>query len=319
MNRFLLIILAGIIAALIITGYFTYIYMDQITADTTSFFLSSLASMWQDILFFLLVGISAIIAQFYQHKGEILRKRVHNLFSNKDVSYSTISYIENQIREMSIYCGMAETKLEILEYSRTKKAYRVAFHNKYELCNMFGDVPYKASISANIAPDLIRDDIEILGEVTSISLTNENDEKIEFLTGPHSIPKTGFSQPINLSLEKQGKAMYEMKWWSWVECMGNSGFSMKRFAENYNVSLENKSSMQAGFSINKKGQPEYIKFGESRLLFVKQNVQPNERSEFWWFPPKELEESGVGGMEHIDELHPVLTSYRAGEKPLEPL
>ncbi|QDG35962.1 hypothetical protein FJN13_14590 [Alteromonas mediterranea] len=316
MNKFLIFILVGILITLSITIYFTSQYQEAISQDKTAFFVSILSSMWQDITFFLLVGVTAILAQFYQHKGEILRKRVHNLFSNDEVSYSTISYVENQIRDLSIYCSDAASILEVLEYSKSKKAYRVSFHNKYYLCNMFGDVPYESVIMANVAPDLIRDDIEVLGEISSISLTSEKGEKKDFLNGDHVIPSTGFSQPITVSLDKKGRAIYEMKWWSWVDQHGNSGFSMKRLAEKYQVSIENKSSLQVGFTTNENEPPEYIKFGEKRIISNRQDVPPNERTEFWWFPPKGLEED-IARREY--KLHPILSSHRQGEKPLDPI
>lgn len=314
MNKFLKMVLIGFGLTLLVGLAMTWVHWDSIVFESTSFALSFLASMFQDILFFGLVGLTVVVAQFYQNNGEILRKRVQNLFSNPNVSYAAISFIENQVRDSAIYCYEGITNLEVHEYDEVKGAYRVSFHNKYVLRNMFGDVPYEANISANVAPDLIRDDIETLGKVVSVRLTVMGDNPVEFLDEPKILGIDGYTLPVKLTLPKNGEAVYEMKWWSWVDDQGNSGFSMKRFAERYEVRLENKTSVHVGLS---KGidpeKIEYLDYGQDIVIGASENVPPNERIEFLWHPPKEYRDA-VESRQRNTEIHPALTSHRKGEK-----
>ena len=319
MNRFLKIILAGFGVTLVFGLIMSWVYWDSINSDKTNFALSFLASMLQDILFFGLVGITIVVAQFHHNNGEILRKRVQNLFSNPDISYSAISFIEEQVRGSAIYCFDGTTNLEVHEYDQAKGAYRVSFHNRHVLRNMFGDVPYESTISANVAPDLIREDINTLGKVVSIRLTVSGEKSTELLDEPKALGKEGFSLPVTLRLPKNGEAVFELKWWSWVDDHGNSGFSMRRFAESYEVKLENKTSVHVGISRGLDAERiEYLDYGQEVVIGRRENIPPDERTEFLWHPPKEYKDKIEGKPRHHD-IHPILTSYRKGEGKIESL
>jgi hypothetical protein len=317
MNRYVLLIVVGFLVSVALSTGMSFYWRAEIASQPSNFGLSFLASLLEDIVFFGLVGTAALLAQFYFVRGEILRKRVQNLFSNPDVSYPAIAYIEDQVRTAAIYCSSASTTLEVLEYREDLRAYRVSFHNRYVLRNMFGDVAYEADLSAEIAPDLVRDNIRPLAEVVVLRVTHADGRVENFVDGPVEIEKDGHSQPITLRLPRKGEAVYEMEWWSWTSNRGNSGFSIKRFSEDVRVQLKNRTNHLVAVADNADGMGiRYLRYGEEALLASGRNVPPSTRLEFWWYPPKGHETEADPDFDP-NRLHPVLQSHRPGEEPKE--
>jgi hypothetical protein len=287
LNRFVLMMLVGFAGTVAILASLAALWWGDLTGNQSSVRLSFFASLAEDILFFGLVGLAIVLHQVYASRGDILRKRVEHLFANSAVSYPAIEYIENVVRKNGVYSQRTLHDLEILEYDPAHYAYRVSFHNTYHLRNLFGDIRYSADLAAVVAPDLIKDGVDPLGVVSSVTLTSGAERK-QYLPAPMRLDPHGFKLPVSVSLSKNGEATYEMEWWSWASNLGNSGFSVRRFSEHTIVSVKNRSNVTARIARPEEpGKVLTLRYNEQVIVREQRNVPPNTRLDFSWMPPEE--------------------------------
>jgi hypothetical protein len=314
MNRFLLYLFGGFAVVVALAAVLAFVFWSEIEAQASAARISFLMSLAEDIVFFGLVGIAGLLLQLYSARGDLLRKRVQYVFANTAISYPALEYIENVVRRNAVFAEQAEHHLEVVEYRPELWAYRVLFHNRYVLRNMFGDIAYESEISVEVAPDLVRDGVKPLGVVSSIALTVGSGETREFVSKPTELTPAGFQRAISVDLPPNGKALYEMRWWSWVSNIGNSGFSLKRFSERTRITVENKSAFTVRVASGRGADVRALGFGQSAIVAEAKSVPDNVRLEFQWLPP----------LEHADEpdpspgstdLHPILSSQRRLGQP----
>ncbi len=306
-NRYVLIICLGLVAALVLLAATSVMWWGDIIRDPSSIRVSFVMSLLGDVVFFGLVGFTMFIHQIYASRGDILRKRVEYLFANTVLSSPAVEYIERIVKRNALYSTQTSHSLEILEYSREYRAYRVAFHNKYVLRNMFGDHAHDEKLAATVAPDLIRDNIHPLGEVISLKLTTEGHEQ-NYLPEVVELTAEGFRRDVQIRLAPDAEATYEMQWWSWANNVGNSGFSIRRFSERSVVTITNKSNVTARVYLPEKPQEIIsLKYMQTVVLRDRSHVPEMTRLDFRWLPPEEFAEeccpddSGAG-------IHPILLS-----------
>lgn len=286
-NRFVLLIVGGLAAAVVMLVSLTIGWWSDLSGNLASARVSFLASLAEDIVFFGLVGLAIFLHQIYASRGDILRKRVEHVFANSALSYPAIEYVEGVVRKNAVYSQKTLHEVDILEYHRERRAYRVAFHNTYHLRNLFGDITYSADLAAVIAPDLIRDGVEPLGVVSSVRVTSVGERK-NYLLAPATLKAEGFRLAVPLTLSKNGEAVFEMEWWSWASNRGNSGFSIRRFSEHTIVSVRNKAPFAARISRPEEpGKVVTLAYNEQVTVHEQRNLAPNTRLEFDWHPPLE--------------------------------
>lgn len=284
-NRFLLAILAGLFlyflygAGLILWNWHAGSEASDMTVSLVSNFVSN-------AVFFSLVGLTGVIAQFYGHHGDILQQRLRKLFANRAVSLPVIDFFEQIARENAVYAVHARHDISILEFREDIFAYRGEFKNTYRLKNAFGDIPYDAELSVEVAPDFSRSGISPLAVVTHLRLTVAGDET-SFIDSPIRLDKGAFRKSIRVSVPKNGEATLELFWWSWIDALGNwdSGFSVKRFAERFSVVVVNRSPVDLVISRTVDGEEMIVEYGSEVIVYEEKNVAPKTRAEFFWKPP----------------------------------
>lgn len=285
-NRFLLIIWIGfaLYMAAIIAGL---IYRwSTIEANLPAFVDTLLQNSLSNSIFFILVGLAGVIAQFYKEQGDVLQQRVRNIFLNKDVSLPVINYFEEVARSSAVYATAAEHKITILEFNPKICAYRADFENSYHLKNAFGDTPYDENVSMRIAPDFTRNTNGPLAKIEQLSLQHDHHTK-KYIENPQEISADGFKTSIRITLPPYGEASLYMRWWSYIDAIGNwdSGFSTSRFSERFKIIIVNRSTYCAVLSRHTDNRKIEIKPGENFVVCDESSVPPKTRVEFYWHPP----------------------------------
>ena len=313
-NRFLLVSVIGFVIALVLTVLLWQRWKDLIAIEQSAFKVSFLASLSEDIIFFGLVGLAIGIAQFTASKGDTLQSRLAKLFANRNFDLGVLSYFESTIRKNAVYSEVSAHKIIVSHYEPEIHAYRLIFHNQYELHNLFGDVPYSADLSVEIAPDLVRKDIDKLGEVSLLRTTPEDGEVTDWIDNTVPLGAEGFEKELELSLKPNEKLKYEMKWWSFASNIGKSGFSVKRFSRRFTVEIKNISRYSVRLRYGEKlEKTAVLAYDQSITIAELKNVPEKTRVDFEWLPPEEHDEADP---HNIDEgEHDILDfDRRIGEK-----
>ena len=304
-NRYILVIGLGLFVALILLITTAYIWWDDIVDNPSDVRVSFFMSLLGDVVFFGLVGLTMFIHQIYASRGDILRKRVEYLFANSVLSSPAVEYIEKIVKRNALYSVETIHRVEVLEYNREYRAYRVAFHNRYRLRNMFGDHFHDEKVAATVAPDLIRDEIRPLGEVISVRLTDDSGTE-EFIHDRVELTEKGFKKNVQVRLSPDAEATFEMQWWSWATNTGNSGFSVRRFSEHTSIEIVNKSNVTARvFLPERRNEIFSLRYMEELTLRDRSHVPEMERLDFQWLPPEEFIDE-PGPTDYGSGIHPIL-------------
>lgn len=286
-NRFLLIILIGL-ALYLLYGAGLVFWNWKAGSQASEMARSLLANFVSDVVFFGLVGLTGVFAQFYADHGDVLQQRLRKLFANNSVSLPVLDFFEGIARMNAVYAVDARHVISILEFREDIFAYRGEFKNTYLLRNAFGDIPYEAELCVEVAPDFSRSGVSPLAVVSRLRLTVAGNEQ-SFIDAPIRLERGAFRQPIRVSLPKNGEAMLELHWWSWIDASGHwdSGFSTKRFAERFSVAVFNQSPVDLVISHNEDGENIIVPYDGNVVVYDEKNVAPKTRVEFFWKPPAE--------------------------------
>jgi hypothetical protein len=287
LNRFFAAIIVGTVIYLLLTVVIVAISWNGLHGNKDSGLLAELApNLVSDAILLLLVGFFGLWAQFDGNKGDVLRQRIRNLFSNTQISHSVMEFFEGVVQQNCVYAELAEHNITVLEFRPDISAYRVEHHNKYVLRNAIGDVSHSSGFDIEIEPDIKRDIGQKVCELIEISLACEGvrrriQESAEILS-------EGFRKRVELELGPGAVCTLETKWWSWVDVNdGDSGYSLKRFSEKFLVRLINKANVRVRFGRVRGGTLVELGYDNQELLYEVHNLLPRERMEFFWAPPVE--------------------------------
>jgi hypothetical protein len=303
-NRFYLAVGIGLGFIILLLFVLGFVWHRQVFGPgwKQSFYIDLLTS----VTFFGLVGLAAFVQQINAPRGDTLRKRVEYLFATRNFSAPLIDYIEKLVKTSAMYSANTNHTVEVLEYRTDLKAYRIAIHNAIELRNMFGDWNQDEVIPFNFAPDMISDELDQLGAIVSLRIENGG-QTDELLTGPLDIPADGVSIKVPIRLKPEGEATVHSEHWSWCTNVGNSGFSIKRFSEQTQVIVRNKSNVTVRvYRPDITNEIHELTFGQEVILWDETRVPERERLEIYWSPPLEYPEPG--DPPENPDVHPILRS-----------
>src|ERR1019366_692011 len=177
-------------------------------------------------------------------------------------------------------------------------------------------------ITVEIAPDLVRDDIKPLAVLSYLRLTDSEGNVTPFDDPGREVGIDGYKHTVRIKLKPDGAAKFEMAWWSWVNRNGESGFSVKRFAERFVVRVENRSSVVAKIALETFGKNFELRYGENYLVADLPKIPPKTRVEFFWRDPDPGQSSEVAGLGPTLPIttHPILDyDHKLGDRPTRSL
>ncbi len=288
LNRFLLLLLLGYTLMMATTAAFFLLNLPAIRENFGDFKISFIASLVEDMVFFSVLGLAISFAPFSVTGGDVLYTRLQRLFGKRNLDNDLVTYFMGLIRRNAIYSEHSAHKITILEYLPELYAYRVAFENQYDLHNAFGDVPYAEDISLEIVPDLCKEGIKPLAQVSKIEIQSDAGLTDELRSKPQEIGINGFKKVVTLKCKPDQKIRYLTHWWSYASNVGDSGFSIKRFSKRFTIEVTNQSQYTARIRYGDKRQSvATLQYGESIFLEDLSNVPERTRLEFSWLPPVE--------------------------------
>lgn len=283
-NRYFLLILIGFVVYLVVGALLVVVRFASLSSDWGQLFDALATNFLSDISFFALVGAVGVAAQFYGETGDVLHERLRRVFASRSVTLPVLEFFENVVRANSVFAELSEHQITVTEFSPDLRAYRGSFQNTYHLRNAFGDVPYDAEVSVEVAPDF-DGATSPLAEIEQLDVQVEGEPLVSHVTTPQAISNKGFKKLIRMTVPAGGQALYTMAWWSWIAARGESGFSQKRFSERFIVKIVNASTDLVRVSVTDGDTVTTISPGDTFVLRDVRNVPPRTRVDFVWAPP----------------------------------
>ncbi len=258
-------------------------------------FLSSfLASLWQDILFFGLVGVASLVAFSQDPKSYDDLAKVGFMYPRKNRSQLALDYNASVFKRLGVYAQKSVVSVKVLEYNSDLDAYKIHVDFDTTLANMFESDFYNDNFVVAMylddvtPPDGIRGAIESL-HVRPIHVADS--KKVDLLDGRIlTFTESGFHQ-IPYRLGPNSLSVYGVSYWQWSKVGTPFNLGVMRFCSEFSLQISASCSgykhipYRARFKDVKDGEDWHpsslgnvIDHGESHTIVAKSAVCPGQRT-----------------------------------------
>lgn len=229
-----------------------------------SFLPSLAASLIEDVLFFLLVGIIPIFIAFKSPARYKIKSRAKWLFNAPNVDRRAVDYLTDNIRKIAAYSPFCNMKLEFHEPTEDGRGIKTIIVSTRKFVNLFRDVrlsDFELNIAAN--SDKIYVDGSN-GQLVSVLLLKDGcDPRALHCGGPLCL-RDPFEKKYKEPIDPNGEYQIYHEFWVWYE--KGEPFSVKasHWTGRLQIQVENKSNSVAIRLENlKDGGEQVLKPGES--------------------------------------------------------
>jgi hypothetical protein len=286
-QRRLLLYLLGIIVGLIALDIVIYvIFRGYVGANSGSFFLSFFASLIEDTLFFLIVGVTTFILSLRDPGREPLEVKLRYLFPTAANSSAFLNYARSEVQRVAGACRSGTQRIKVTEYSSKHNAYKIYFSCTYVIENKFDVDQYEDEFDAFVEPERFvacPEKPEPLGQVLKLEFEENGGTKVRHVDFPIDILSKDYDQKIRMVLapRKQG----ELSWgfWLWCEVGREHYLRLGRFVDEFISTIENATNIPISLSLASKDNPVVvIRPGETLTLANMYHVPPRHVHVLWW-------------------------------------
>ncbi len=215
-------------------------YQDMIPFSE-NFYISFLASSWEDIIFFGIVGFALALVSLRDPKEDIFVQRIKNLFSfTSDVDPSIETAVIDSVKKVAIYSTKNSIKLSILEYSEEFNAIKVQINQEIHLSNLLHDEPYSYSRPVDfMLDDFGENKPDILGRINEASFTDNTLNKSFFCETKRAFKKKKYSFNIEENIAKGSYGITTLNYWIWYKLDEDWNFKVHHHTAQFNISIQN--------------------------------------------------------------------------------
>jgi hypothetical protein len=206
-----------------------------------NFYTSFIASSWEDVIFFGIVGLALALVSLSDPSKAIFVQRIKNLFSFKeDVGSLIQNAVIDSVKKVAIYSRKNDISLTILEYNKDMDSIKVQIRQEIYLTNLLQDEPY----SYSRAVDFILDDFgdkkpDILGRISEASFLDDVLNKVTFCDTGRAFSNQKYSFNIEENIAKGGHGMTTLNYWIWYKIGEDWNFKVHHHTEELNISVIN--------------------------------------------------------------------------------
>jgi len=221
-----------------------------------------------NLLFFVLVGLTALIASIYRPRDEPIDRRVEFLITSSDVSTSAVRYIREAVTRLCAYYEEFELELIILEVSSDQAAMRVERRSRSKLKNVFMDEAYTdRNFHIMAYPDPVDCSEGMYGGISLSEAIVEGSVRDLIETPVYIRSPNMFEQSVALTLPANGSAILRTHLWIW--CYSHIPYFVffHRYCENVRVLVRNETDQTLCLRSLDPEQSFDLRTGESRTIY----------------------------------------------------
>lgn len=257
----------------------TLLFVD-VKSQSTALSVSFVASLWEDIVFFALVGAAVLFITTKQASDDDLVVRLKNLYSADNIDNAAVRNVLDKIETYAVYCKRAHLEYVIEDISTDRDVYKVAANYRFTFKNMIKSEEY----SDNSFPVKANADTGWLGghggEIREVSLWDQDtllDTFYEFVSFEEN-----FSDTIPMKIEPNGAKDLQIKFW--IACQKGIDFVLLnyRFTSEMNIVVRNKTGADLNIKpkITADNEEFILKRGEAKYLVQGQEMTEEPRNVF---------------------------------------
>lgn len=221
-----------------------------------SFIISITASFLEDLVFFLLLGLSAILISINKPGDEDFHNRVKYFFNGSNATDGSRKHISEEMRKLGIFSPRYRAIVTISEINATESAMRATFQIDRTLVNMFKDQPFLGEehdyfVSGDRIPGL-----EKQGELLTAYSGDERDKQYHIDT-PIPIYDDPVRKTILIDIPANSEVSIGYRSWIWY-----------KIGEDYEIKPTRYTERIEGEIVNKTGKAIRIRCGETQQELV---------------------------------------------------
>lgn len=296
----------GFLCLLLIAGNLILLctWYDLIVEQRYNFYISFFASSLENLIFFILIGLSIAIYSLRRPESELLENRIWYLYSSEHATDESLQYNKNQIKKLAAFCKSATGKITITDYNPSMNAYRIEVEKRYTLQNMFKDRDYEDVIDISISPDSIESDqlemnlggvpSKIMGEVHLFQTTVIGEAPVKHNEKVIKITDQDYKTKIGIRIPANGTTEYEFNYWMWCLVGEPNVTQVLRYTETLKTTIVNHWDGKAVISLKgQEGPVEFLEHNAQLDLEERKKFTPADNLTFWWRDPNTIAQSSA--------------------------
>ncbi len=214
------------------------------TFFSSDFILSFLASAYEDILFFMIIGIVLFKMSVKNPEEDMLENRINNLFTNNDkVDSFVLNKSRESLKKLAVYSDKTDVIIDILDVKEYKgnTLLKVGFEKEYSLKSLIHDLDNletegKLEFYGETGAKLPKDQF---GMITVITLRYNKNEDIKISQNDPLVKEkqvVSFIEKFN----KDDNIILYANFWMWMLNEDVISHTAYRNTSNTNISVNNK-------------------------------------------------------------------------------
>jgi len=208
-----------------------------------SFLLSLSASFLEDLVFFAVVGAIALLVSIRDPSAEPLESRLGYLFNGSRISVEARRHVEENIKREGTYCPKYVYVIEYGAADTTIDAIKATVDASREIFNMIRDHAIVYDDKYEIFTDNIANAPGgVQGELLTVTLTGCSGDNQNNVVSAIPITQASLVKQLQFELPADGAAQFNYKYWVWHKRGENFVFSCKRYTENVQIRVVNRTS-----------------------------------------------------------------------------
>ncbi len=290
--RRVIITVAGLLAAaVVLTGVLVAIWIDDVASRFVDFKVSMLASLAEDVLFFMIVGLGLAIVTLRHPKHDSLETKLRYFFPDSRPSLPFLDFARQEICRLAGLCAEAVQSIKVEEFDSSYNAYRVVFHYRYRLRNMFSTHDYEDVYQAFVMPDRPPPNVpapKVLGQILELTFKPFEGHGTDYVIHPIDLVHADFDRDIPLRLPPHQEGEITFKFWLWCRLNEEHFVRAKRFVQDFSSTIENASEGAVLVSLDGKLENAVTVLPRQTLILAKlHNLKPRYFFSVWLHKPND--------------------------------
>lgn len=227
----------------------TLFYLEGFQQDGRTFLMSFAASLSEDLIFFLFIGIVLFIVTLKKPEDDKIDVRLSTVVSNKKVTRGAKEYFQSETRDTLAYYSRYDVTIVLSAYDHDEEAYKLTSHVEGKIVNMCDDTQFKGNAKVFVSPDkFVHSEY---GELSMFSIYDGSEVASHNSDTTLSVPMTSrhaIDKDLDFIIPPDGELYYRFSFSIWSGAQDQNPpeddapfyTAVDRFAEEYNLRVINK-------------------------------------------------------------------------------
>lgn len=182
---------------------------------------SFVASLWEDIVFFGLVGAATLLAFASDPRKHDIAAKIWYMFSGEKRTPQALDFNERQVRKLGAFAAFCRVKIHIESYNSELDAFKINVSYESNICNLFENDHFDDELKVSFLPDKLTPADGILGAITTLKIGRyeHGGLKWEELLGNGAITLSEYKrehwESFPFSIHPNSSIEYLYSFWQW--------------------------------------------------------------------------------------------------------